>query len=122
SEHIASSSGRWPDGGDEIGRMAIPTPGASNRFFNSESTVTLVDWNANWRYDDLDRDWNTVWKEPSFNDNAWSVGPGLLAMEDDFLTFPVETVLQLNPPTTHYFRHTWSVDSLEAIHELRLEA
>ena len=50
------------------------------------------------------------WTEPDFDDASWPTGPALLYQESDQLNGPAGTLLELNPPTTHYFRHTFNYE------------
>ena len=36
-----------------------------------------------WRYDASGSDLGTEWRQPAYDDSAWSAGPGVLALEDN---------------------------------------
>ncbi|RIK84361.1 MAG: hypothetical protein DCC68_01385 [Planctomycetota bacterium] len=54
------------------------TPGAAN--FPEQNvepiTTTIVPEDAIWRYDDTGTDRQTAWRQPGYDDDAWSFGPG----------------------------------------------
>jgi hypothetical protein len=46
------------------------------------STLTLVSWNAVWKYLDNGSDQNTAWRASSFSDTSWASGPAVLGYGD----------------------------------------
>lgn len=68
--------------------------------------VTFISLNAAtlWKYNQSGVNLGTAWRERSFDDAPWPVGPALLALETAALPEPIRSPLILGP-TTYYFRH-----------------
>ncbi len=114
------SRGRAPDGSAEFADFRIPSPGAPNSEPPRVVGQELTAWDAVWRFDQSDTDFGLAWKELGFDDSGWESGAGVLFLENSDLALPKRTPLQLNPPATHYFRH--SFDAGEGLWtEARLE-
>ncbi|MCH2061569.1 MAG: lamin tail domain-containing protein, partial [Verrucomicrobiales bacterium] len=110
AEGVDVARGRIPDGADTYEFFTMPTPGLSNVSEEaSVTTTTLVAPSAQWAYEQSNTDLGTVWRNPEYDDASWSRGPGLLYRDNDPVNGPEGTLLELNPPTTHYFRHTFNL-------------
>ncbi|MFP6904368.1 MAG: lamin tail domain-containing protein, partial [Verrucomicrobiota bacterium] len=108
SEVTDISAGRVPDGGLAIDELLLPTPGTENTTPTVETVVTtLVELPAIWAYEQSNVDLGTAWIAPSYDDLSWPRGPALLYRETGALNGPAGTEINLNPPTTHYFRHAF---------------
>ena len=95
-----------------------PSPGSQNP--NSITTPsTLVGIGAPWSYEDSGRDFETVWKEVSFDDSSWASGPGPLGYENEPLPTDLATQLTVGA-TTFYFRHDFTIDTDPANIDLKL--
>jgi hypothetical protein len=60
-----------------------------------------------WRYDDLGGDWETLWREPAFDDvgTSWRDGSALFGFTPNAEVYPAPIQTPLNPGrTTYYFR------------------
>jgi hypothetical protein len=60
-----------------------------------------------WRYDDLGGDWETLWRQPEFNDieNTFRDGTALFGFTTNAAVYPAPIQTPLNPSrTTYYFR------------------
>jgi hypothetical protein len=77
----------------------------------AQQTVTLVPYNASWRYNQSGADQGTAWRTNTFSDASWASGLGLLqGGEGTAYPEPFNTTL-LQPDATritYYFRHTFS--------------
>src|SRR5262245_57570486 len=69
----------------------------------AQSYQVLVDWDANWFYDQSGRELGTAWRMPAYvPDGFWGQGPGLLGLEDTTAyPQPILTALQLNITNTY---------------------
>jgi hypothetical protein len=109
SETADVSRGRSPDGSGSLAAFSLPTPGTFNAAPGSGAVTTeLVALGSVWAFEQSDTDLGTGWRAPSFDDTSWPRGAGLLYQETGALNGPPGTLLELNPPTTHYFRHRFS--------------
>ncbi len=104
------SIGRCPDGGPTNRLQALPSPGAGNICPQSPpdpQTVTLMDWNHTWSFENSGSNLGTDWRTPDYPDNSWLTGPGLLGVMRGGGSLP-ETlgtyVGPLNNKITFYFR------------------
>lgn len=73
--------------------------------------TTAIPLGSSWRYLDDGSDQGTAWKEPEFDDSAWSTGPAQLGYGDG----DEATVVSFgDDPTSHfvttYFRHTFAAE------------
>ena len=119
-----TARGRAPDGVGDWRYPAQPTPGASNLFlFHDEiafneimyhhrpfdpipavtSNRTVVGIAGAWRYNDTGADLGSAWRNPGYDDSAWPLGTGLMAVNPAALPAAVSTVLAPDR-TTYYFR------------------
>jgi|GEM_PF-664048 len=114
------AQGRVPDGGTEIFDLELPTPGLANLALEIQ-TEEIIPIDTTWTYDQSDTNFFTSWKESNFNDSTWLSGAGLFHLENSPLPGPKNTLLRLNPPTTHYFRHRFTYTGDPALTELVLE-
>ncbi|MFP6873885.1 MAG: lamin tail domain-containing protein [Verrucomicrobiales bacterium] len=111
AEGVDVARGRLPDGAPTYEYFIMPTPGLSNVGDNATvTTTTLIAPNAQWAYEQSNTDLGTAWRNREFDDSSWPRGPGLLYRDNDPVNGPAGTLLNLNPPTTHYFRHTFTLD------------
>ena len=118
-QHTGVSEGRSPNGGDRIVFLDQPTPGAGNPTPPDQIPPELVNFvpiNSSsflWRYEESGADLGTTWRNPGFNDSAWSQGPGLLGRVRGGGANPPEPVRTLLNPVpgkiTFYFRTTFNV-------------
>ena len=81
----------------------------------------LIDPGSAWKYLDDGSDQGTAWREPGFDDSAWSAGEGQLGYGDG----DEETIIDFGGDPndryiTTYFRRTFDVDNAAAIDSLRL--
>ena len=76
----------------------------------------IVSLGSTWRYLDDGTDQGTAWRGVDFDDSAWASGPAQLGFGEG----DEETVITRGA-TTFYFRHEFSVDSIEAIVGLEVE-
>ncbi|MCC6233451.1 MAG: lamin tail domain-containing protein, partial [Verrucomicrobiales bacterium] len=121
------SEGRSPDGGTHIATFPAPTPGAANPGGHAEDCdvvtdrVPLLTLNAEWRYNQTQNLDGVGWTTREFDDAAWPVGRGLLAVEDcDCLPSPgIGTALRIGR-MTYYFRAQIDVPTNLAGFNLRL--
>jgi hypothetical protein len=67
--------------------------------------VSLISIDDVWTYDESGSDLGTAWREPGYDDSAWSTGPGVLAAEDDVLPAPIQTTLTTGIITYYFRRH-----------------
>ena len=110
AEGVDVARGRMPDGADTYEFFTMPTPGLSNVSGNATvTTTTLIAPSAQWAYEQSNTDLGTVWRNREFDDSSWPRGPGLLYQDNDPINGPAGTQLELNPPTTHYFRHAFTL-------------
>lgn len=74
-----------------------------------EADLVLVPFSHVWRYQASGTDLETLWKEPSFVDSAWSSGPGPLGFETtpQVLPIQIQTPILRNNRLTYYFRSTF---------------
>ena len=75
----------------------------------------IVSLGSTWRYLDDGTDQGTAWRGVDFDDSAWASGPAQLGFGEG----DEETVITRGA-TTFYFRHEFSVDSIEAILALEI--
>ncbi|MCP4848469.1 MAG: hypothetical protein GY899_11040 [Verrucomicrobiaceae bacterium] len=111
AEGVDVARGRMPDGAENYEFFTMATPGLSN--VSEEATVTtttLIAPNAQWAYEQSNTDLGTIWRNREYDDSSWPRGPGLLYQDNDPINGPAGTELELNPPTTHYFRHTFTLN------------
>lgn len=75
------SSGRSPDGANNIGYFEYPSFGATNETATPDVvSIASFDWNQTWRFNDT----GTVadqWQTIDFDDTSWQSGAGLLGFE-----------------------------------------
>ncbi len=92
--------------------------GQGNWQYGSTQSVgaTLLDFGANWRYNDTGANLGTAWRDTNFNDSSWSSGPSQLGYGDgdeatvvDFGGSPAERYI------TTYFRSEFQVNDLNSI-------
>ena len=105
------STGRTPDGSTMLAGFELPSPGLPNGTVRDVELATLVDWESQWRFDDTNTDhFDSDWTASEFNDTGWPEGLAAFFVEEDDLAVAKNTALNLNPPTTHYFRHQFHFD------------
>ena len=110
AEGIDVSRGRMPDGAETYEFFKLPTPGLPNvSEIPTVITTTLIAPGSQWAYEQTNTDLGTAWRSPEYDDASWPRGPGLLYRDNDPVNGPAGTLLNLNPPTTHYFRHIFDV-------------
>ena len=95
------------------------------------ATLTLLDKNSFWKYDDSNTDMGTAWRTAGYNDSAWKTGKGPLGYPaaDSNPTFGVlssgtlvANAAKPNAYITYYFRDTFEVtaEALAKINQLNL--
>jgi hypothetical protein len=68
----------------------------------------LIDYSADWRFEDTGRDPGPRWREPDFADAAWRHGPGLLGWDRKPLPKPgLQTRVNFGRQITYCFRHSF---------------
>ena len=86
-----------------------------------EITTTLIPKLATWKYNDTGTDPGTAWRATTYDDTAWSSGPGFLGYgnggEGTVLNFGGDPQ---NKRTTAYFRKKFTVADPNAFTEVRL--
>lgn len=103
------SEGRLPDGSGQIGATALATPGNPNPTFTTTNT-TLLAFDDTWSYDDSGTDLGTTWREATFDDSGWQVGPGVFGNANGELPEPIGTPMATQI-ITHYFRTGFEVST-----------
>ena len=96
ASHLAAN---WT-ASDEVGG----TPGRRN--FAEDNTIertTILPLQTSWRYEQSGTDLGTQWRQPDFDDSAWTPGDALLFVETSSLPGPKNTPLMLGE-RTYYFR------------------
>src|SRR4051812_27550806 len=73
------------------------------------AATVLISKKSAWRYLDVGSNQGTEWKEPSFNDDEWLFGHGVLGYGDAVDGRPEPTVItpgpdEDDPAITYYFR------------------
>ena len=110
--------GRNPDGSPEVETLPFGTPGRSNnRAARVEQLTTLLPFqHPEWRFLD-DRDPQSAWISPSFDDVAWEQGAAPLGRETSALVIPLATTGRSDPPfdyrrgrRNYYFRTTFEFE------------
>jgi MYXO-CTERM domain-containing protein len=93
----------------------------SNAGFTISAPVTVIDYGGTWKYSDDGVDHGAAWLEASFDDDAWSEGPGKLGYgEGDEATVLLDA--DPNHPSV-YFRKVVPIDApvtqanLEVLHD-----
>ena len=115
----------WPPLADGQGSsLQLVDPSADNRRVAHWTAVeesapmtgpqTLVSMTDSWRYDQSGTDWETDWREPDFDDDAWPTGQSLLYVENDNLPAEKNTQLTLGKPT-YYFRKKFSANDIDGM-------
>ena len=105
-------------------RPVVATPGIPE----TVNTTPLLEWGADWRFNESGRDLGTDWASRTYRLNGdWKSGRGLIAWETGTLPSPVDTLLtrpSLNDPyvVTHYFQTEFDVaaDQLSDLKEIEL--
>jgi len=96
-------------------RLVGGTPGGDQ----GSRLETLVRFDTTWSFDQSGADLGTDWREPGFDDGAWSTSAGVFHAGPRPLPGPQNTTLDLGP-TTFYFRTSFDFfgDPAEASLEL----
>ncbi len=102
------SEGRTPNGAAEITRFALPNPNLDNPGEVDTEPLRLLAIEDDWKFEDSGTDFGTAWREPTYDDEIWDEGPGLLFVEDEPLPAPKNTPLTLGSPT-YYFRKRFNL-------------
>ncbi len=116
------STGRAPNGADQLEDFDDPTPGASNSFDSSvvvTESQALVPMNHTWAYNQMDSPLDPGWIQPGYNDTNWARGPALLYVESSGLPAQKRTALTLGADT-YYFRSSFRVNATSEISALAL--
>jgi hypothetical protein len=82
---------------------------ASINVVRQVSAATLVPAGSVWKYSDTRGDLGTAWREPGYNDSAWSSGPGPLGGGDSHIVTTINLGSSSNRTLTHYFRRQFSI-------------
>ena len=106
-------------------RALLPAVAALAATASAQSTTTLVDYGAEWRYFDQGTDPGFLWWLSSFNDISWPVGDAEFGFGDG----DESTIVSFGPNpaqkhVTTYFRHAFNVPNPTAYQaiELRLRS
>jgi uncharacterized protein YjiK len=108
-------------------RKTMFVVGESREFFRYESSpqlAALIQPGAVWKYRDDGLDQAAAWREPTFDDGAWSAGPAELGYGD----LDERTTIRCGPSATcvlqndatKYFRHEFTVANPHRIEQLTL--
>jgi hypothetical protein len=87
----------------------------------SNPAATLVAAGSTWRYRADGSDQGTAWRDPGFNDAAWSSGPAQLGYGDGDGATVVPGGSSSTKPITTYFRHTFNVANPAAFSALTMQ-
>ena len=102
-------------------RVAVATGTALVALSTSTAALELVGRGATWRYLDDGSDQGTAWRDPGFDDGAWSTGRSQLGYgdgdEDSLVGFGGDP---LNKFITTYFRHEFQVPDPGSLQGLTL--
>lgn len=99
------------------------TTGADLSFTETspEITTTLIPKLATWKYNDTGTDLGTAWRATTYDDTAWSSGPGMLGYgnggEGTVISYGGDAA---NKRTCAYFRKKFTVADPNAFTEVRL--
>jgi len=114
----------WNDSTGVVGYGVYRTPsgGAYTRIDNVVPADTLlVSQGASWLYDDTGTDLGSAWKEPGYDDFAWSAGSAELGYGDGDETTTLSFGADENDKhPTYYFRHSFMVSDPAAFVDLEL--
>jgi hypothetical protein len=116
------STGRAPNGADQLEDFDNPTPGTSNPFDSSvivTEAQSLVPMNQTWAYNQMDLLLGSNWMQPGYNDTNWARGPALLYVESSGLPAEKRTPLTLGADT-YYFRSLFRMNAGADISALAL--
>ncbi|MEZ5301731.1 MAG: lamin tail domain-containing protein [Verrucomicrobiales bacterium] len=111
------SVGRSPDGTTgQYQALVVPTPGATNATTSENgpgdpTPVTFTAMTDTFRYNDNDVDYynaSPAFYERTFDASSWPQGAGPFGVDNDLGSGAFGTSLDLNPPTTHYIRGTFT--------------
>ncbi len=72
---------------DNTGKSATSAPVSVSVLAGAAQELTLLPLTNAWRYDATTNDYGTDWKEPGYNDTAWS-GPALALLHNEGDTIP----------------------------------
>ena len=105
----------------EIADSAIPNTPAIAAIGEAITSAALIPRGADWRYLDDGSDQDTAWREPGFNDAAWSEGPAQLGYGDgDEATEVGYGGDSGNKHITTYFRHEFNVNDASSYLDVTL--
>ncbi len=82
--------------------------------------ATLVAARSTWRYSDTRGDLGAAWRQPGYNDSAWSSGPAPLGGGDFHIATPLNLGPEGNRTITHYFRRQFSIGTKADVSSLLL--
>ncbi len=128
--------GRQPNGSTNSVFLTTPTPGSGNPAGTSGSstniatlTLSLLQTNAVWRYDQIHDLTDSNWTAVSYSETGWSNGPAMLAFEvNPAITNLIRTTLAdpqvaapgLTVPRLYYFRTGFNFPTNPAGFDLNL--
>jgi len=123
SQRANVSTGRAPDGAEQLQDFDEPSPGAFNDYDSSvivTETHVLVPMDQTWAYDQTDQPLGSDWVLPEYDDASWAQGPALLYVESSGLPAAKQTQLVLGADT-YYFRTQFQADGSTEISTLALQ-
>ncbi len=80
------------------------------RMAAADTTEVVMAAGSTWRYDDSGTDLGTAWREPGYDDAAWSEGPGQLGFGDGD-----EATVTANNGITTYFRKAVTITDVASV-------
>ncbi len=101
------SQGRDPDAANTLSFYRLPTPGLPNANL-STAAVSVVAIDDSWLFDDSGDDLGAAWREPAFDDSAWTSGAGALGNATGPIPATINTPLS-HSAVTYYFRKHFDV-------------
>ncbi len=97
-------------------RSASPAPISING--PAPTIASPVSYGSTWRYADRGTDLATAWRAPSFDDSAWTSGPGTVGWGGGEAT----TVGGSSKPITTYLRSNFTIDDASQVKVMDIEA
>ena len=102
------SEGRYRLDSKAVASFEVPSPGENNASALptvTRSTINVMPWDQVWFFDSRGTNNGTLWKNPVFGEDRWSMGKGILSTEDEDLPLPVGGEVELKSGrVTYYFR------------------
>jgi hypothetical protein len=117
------STGRAPDGAEQLQDFDDPSPGAYNDYDASvivTETQLLIPMDHSWAYNQMDQPLAANWVLPEYDDASWAQGAALLYVESSGLPAAKQTPLVLGADT-YYFRTQFRADTSADVSVLALQ-